>query len=106
MDVDENFPCVRCHVYLVKKRRLVEQLEQLEQLEPADPPPITAIVEDAESSLADTMVPFKRARFEADDEMIVADELQQSCKRGMEAYLKDEPVFEHLGGTSYRCKAK
>ena len=106
MDVDENFPCVRCHVYLVKKRRLVEQLEQLEQLEPADPPPITAIVEDAESSLADTMVPFKRARFQADDEMIVADELAKSRERGIEAFLKEESVFEHLGGTSYRCKAK
>ena len=104
MDADEKFPCGRCDNYLMKKRRLLEQLEP--SFGGGIEPVVTAIMEDAESSLADTMVPLKPPRFQSDDQMVAADEFTKSRERGIEAYIKKEPVYEHLGGSSYRCKAK
>ena len=93
----------------MKKRKLLAELEPScgSAIVPVDPPPlVTGIMRDAESSLADTMVPLKPPRFQSDDQMVAADEFTKSRERGIEAYIKQEPVYEHLGGSSYRCKAK
>jgi len=74
---------------------------------PVDPPPVDRAIMDAESSLADTMVPVKPPRFHSYDQMVAADGYTQSRDRGIKAYIEQDPVYERVGdGTVYKCKAK
>ena len=71
---------------------------------PVDPPPVDGAIMDAESSLADTMVPVEPPLFH--DKIVAADEFLKSRERGIKAYIEQYPVYESLGGPVYKCKAK
>ena len=71
---------------------------------PVDPPPVDRAIMDAQLFLVDTMVPVEPPLFH--DEMVAADEFTKSGERGIKAYIEQNPVYENLGGSVYRCKAK
>ena len=74
---------------------------------PVDPPPVDGAIMDAESLLADTMVPVTTPCFQSYDQMVAADGYTQSRDRGVAAYIEQDPVYEQVGdGTVYKCKAK
>ena len=71
---------------------------------PVNPPLLDGAIMHAESSLADTIVPVEPPL--VNDEMVPAGEFTLSRERGLAGFLRVNPIFEHLGGPLYRCKAK
>ena len=71
---------------------------------PVDPPLVNGANMDAGSSLADMIVPAEPPL--VNDEMVPAGEFTQSRERGIAGFLANEPIFQHLGGSQYRCQAQ
>ena len=98
MGPDAKSPCPRCENYRIQ---IVKEVDA--SLEGAIvlviPPMADGAIMHAESSLADTIVPVS-------DEMVPAGEFTLSRERGLAGFLKVNPIFQHLGGPLYRCKAK
>ena len=103
MGPDEKSPCPRCENY---RRKTVEEDEaSLEgAIVPVNPPLVDGAIMHAESSLADTIVPVEPPL--VNDEIVPVGEFTLSRERGLAGFLKVNPIYEHLGGPLYRCKAK
>ena len=71
---------------------------------PLRPPLVNGAIMPAGSSLGDTIVPAEPPL--VNDEMVLAGELSRSRERGLAGYLKENSIWGHLGGSSYRCQAK
>ena len=103
MGPDAKSPCTRCENYRIKT--VMEVDASLEgAIVPVNPPLVDGAIMDAESSLADTIVPVEPPL--VNDAMVPAGEFTLSRERGLAGFLKVNPIFEHLGGPLYRCKAK
>ena len=98
MGPDEKFPCPRCENY---RRKTVEEVDaSLEgAIVPVNPQRWDGAILHAESLPADTIVPVS-------DEMVPTGEFMRSQERGLAGFLQVNPIYEHLGGPLYRCKAK
>ena len=103
MGPDAKFPCPRCEHYRIT---VVTQVDALlpGDIVPVNPPLVDGAIMDAESSLADAIVPVQLPV--VNDEMVLAEEFTLSRERGLASYVKNNPIFEHLGGPLYKCKAK
>ena len=103
MGPDEKSPCQRCENY---RSKTVEEVgASLEgAIVPVNLPLVDGAIMHAESSLADTIVPVEPPL--VNDEMVPAGEFTLSRERGLVGFLKVNIILQHLGGSSYRCKAK
>ena len=99
MGPDERFPCPRCENY---RSKTVEEVDaSLEgAIVPVNPQRWDGAIMHAESLPADTIVPVR-------DEMVpTLFEQFQFKKGGLAGFLQGNPIYEHLGGPLYICKAK
>ena len=67
-------------------------------------PLVGGAIMDAASSLADAIVPVQQPV--VNNEMVPAEEFTLSRVRGLASYVQNNPIFAHLGGPLYKCKAK
>ena len=99
MGPDEKSHCPRCENY---RSKTVEEVDaSLEgAIVPVNPQRWDGAILHAESLPADTIVPVS-------DEMVpTLFEHIRSQERGLAGFLQGNPIYEHLGGPLYRCKAK
>ena len=109
----EKFPCLRCDDYRIIKTRIVdpEFAEQPPMLMDEESPfqlnihPLADMAiqptQQIGNVLADTIVPVEPPL--ANDEIVPAAEFTRRAENGLDAYVKENPVFKHLEGPLYRC---
>ena len=108
----EKFPCLRCDDYRIIKTRIVDP-EFAEQPDEESPfqlnihPLADMAIQPTQqigNVLADTIVPVEPPL--ANDEIVPAAEFKGRASNGLYAYVKENPVFNHLEGPLYRCTVK
>ena len=57
-----------------------------------------------EPPLADTIEPVEPPL--VNDEIVAAAEFTRTGERGLDAFVDNNPIFSHISGQLYRCKAK
>ena len=93
MIMDEESPFqLNIHPLADMARQQLQHQQPTQQIENVEPP------------LADTIVPVEPPL--ANDEIVTAAEFTRTGERGLDAFVKENHVFDHLGGPLYRCKAK
>ena len=97
----EKFPCLRCDDYRIIKTRIVDP-EFPER--PEEESAFQLNIHPFGNVLADTIVPVEPPL--ANDEIVPAAEFTRRAENGLDAYVKENPVFNHLEGPLYRCKVK